>query len=203
MAEKVYVYGERVKDVTSHPAFRNQVRMAARFYDALHDPARRGVLTKPTDTGSAGYTHPFFTTPRGVDDLVADQRAIDRNRPPDEVDDAAARNAVPWHGGALLPNPQYGAAYRWFMQVGYPRIREIVLQNVASGLIYVNSSAEDLGNPEIRAELYLSQLASGQLAGYKRFVDECLAEHDLDGWTAPDLCSFDDLRQLRNGLLNG
>ncbi len=39
--------------------------------------------------------------------------------------------------------------------------------------------------------------------GYKAFVDQCLAEYDLDGWTVPDLSSFDDLRGRRNDLLNG
>jgi two-component FAD-dependent monooxygenase len=397
---EIYLYGERVKDVSSHPAFRNPVRMIARLYDALHDPEKRPVLTKPTDTGSDGYTHRFFTTPYSAEDLVADQAAIaawarmtygwmgrspdykasflgtlgansefyepfaanarrwyaesqeavlfwnhaivhppvDRNRPPDEVEDvyihaeeetdaglivsgakvvatgsalahhnfiahyglpvkkrefalvatvpmsahgvklicrpsysamaammgspfdyplssrldendtilvldkvlipwenifiygnlgkvqqftersgflerftfhgcirlavklefiagllakaveltgtkdfrgvqtrigevlawrnlfwalsdAAARNPVPWKNGAVLPNPQYGMAYRWFMQIGYPRVREIVLQDVASGLIYVNSSAEDFSNPEIRQ--YLDRFLRG------------------------------------------
>jgi aromatic ring hydroxylase len=493
---EIYIYGDRVKDVTSHPAFRNPVRMTARLYDALHAPATRDVLTVPTDTGSDGYTHSFFTTPHSVEDLVADQKAIaawarmsygwmgrspdykasflgtlganadfyepfadnarrwyresqekvlywnhaivhppvDRNRPPDEVadvfvhveketdagvvvsgakvvatgsalthynfiahyglpikdrkfalvatvpmgvpgmklicrpsytatsavmgspfdyplssrldendtilvldkvlipwenvfiygdvgkvqlftghsgfierftfhgctrvavklefiagllakalevtgtgdfrgvqarlgevlawrnlfwglSDAAARNPVPWRNGALLPNPQYGLAYRWFTQVGYPRIREIVLQDVASGLIYVNSGAEDFKNPDIRpyldkyvrgsngigsverakvmkllwdavgtefggrhelyernyagnhentrVELLFGQLAGGQVDEYKAFVDECLAEYDLDGWTVPDLSSFDDLRHARDDILNG
>ena len=35
---EIWIYGERVKDVTTHPAFRNTVRMIARLYDALHDP---------------------------------------------------------------------------------------------------------------------------------------------------------------------
>ncbi len=34
---EIWIYGERVKDVTTHPAFRNTVRMMARLYDALHD----------------------------------------------------------------------------------------------------------------------------------------------------------------------
>jgi two-component FAD-dependent monooxygenase len=492
---EIYIYGDRVKDVTSHPAFRNPIRMTARLYDALHDPAKRAVLTAPTDTGSDGWTHRFFTTPKSAEDLVADQRAIaewarmsygwmgrspdykaaflgtlganadfyepfsanarrwyresqekvlywnhaivhppvDRNLPPDQVEDvfihvqketdaglvvsgakvvatgsalthynfiahyglpvkkrefalvatvpmgapgmklicrpsytataavmgspfdyplssrldendtilvldkvlipwenvfiyghlgkvqlftgrsgfperftfhgctrlavkleflagllakaleitgtkdfrgvqtrlgevlawrnlfwafsdAAARNPVPWQNGAVLPNPQYGLAYRWFMQIGYPRIKEIVLQDVASGLIYVNSSAEDFANPDIRpyldkyvrgsngidsvertklmkllwdavgtefggrhelyernyagnhentrVELLSAQLANGQVDGYKAFVDECLAEYDLTGWTVPDLCSFDDLRMVRNSALN-
>ena len=37
---EVYIYGERVKDVTTHPAFRNTARMIARLYDALHDDKR-------------------------------------------------------------------------------------------------------------------------------------------------------------------
>ena len=38
---EIWIYGERVKDVTTHPAFRNTVRMIARLYDALHDPATK------------------------------------------------------------------------------------------------------------------------------------------------------------------
>ena len=63
---EVWIYGERVKDVTTHPAFRNAVRMTARLYDALHDPDRKQVLTTRTDTGSDGFTHKFFRTPRSV-----------------------------------------------------------------------------------------------------------------------------------------
>ena len=29
---EIYIYGERVKDVTTHPAFRNTTRMIARLY---------------------------------------------------------------------------------------------------------------------------------------------------------------------------
>jgi two-component FAD-dependent monooxygenase len=485
-----------VKDVTEHVAFRNPVRMTARLYDALHDPAKSGPLIAPTDTGGDGFTHKFFTTSRTVDDLVADQRAIaawarmsygwmgrspdykasflgtlganadfyepfadnarfwyresqekvlywnhaivhppvDRNRRPDDVkdvfihveketdaglvvsgakvvatgsalthynfiahyglpvkkrefalvatvpmgapgmklicrpsygataavmgspfdyplssrmdendtilvldkvlipwsnvfiygdlgkvqlfagksgfterftfhgctrlavklefiagllikaleitgsqdfrgvqsrlgevlawrslflalSDAAARNPVEWHNGALLPNPHYMGAYRWFMQVGYPRIREVILQDVASGLIYVNSSTDDFKNPDIRRyldtflrgsngidaeqrvkimkllwdavgsefggrhelyernyagnhentrlEMLFAQQASGEINDYTALVDECLAEYDLDGWTTPDLAAYDDLRRIRNGMLNG
>ncbi|MER6949261.1 4-hydroxyphenylacetate 3-hydroxylase N-terminal domain-containing protein [Nonomuraea sp. NPDC000554] len=492
----IYLYGERVKDVTTHPAFHNPARMVARLYDALHDPTTKDTLTCPTDTGSGGYTHRFFTTPHSAEDLVADQRAIaawarmsygwmgrspdykasflgtlganaefyepyadnarrwyresqekvlywnhaivhppvDRNRPPDEVadvfvhveketdaglivsgakvvatasalthynfvahygvpfkkrefalvatvpmgapgvklicrtsytasaavmgspfdyplssrldendtifvldkvlipwenvfiygdlgkvqmftgrsgfperftfhgctrlavkleflagllakaleitgvdefrgvqtrlgevlawrnlfwalSDAAARNPVDWVGGAVLPNPAYGMAYRWFMQSGYSRIKEIVQQDIASGLIYLNSSAEDFANPEIRpyldrflrgskgtsavervklmkllwdavgtefggrhelyernyagnhenvrTELLFAQIAGGEVDGYKAFVDQCLDEYDLSGWTVPDLSSFHDLRGVRNGLING
>jgi 4-hydroxyphenylacetate 3-monooxygenase len=68
---EVYIDGERVADVTAHPAFRNSVRSIARLYDALHDPAQQAVLTCPTDTGSGGYTHRYFRVPRSREDLVA------------------------------------------------------------------------------------------------------------------------------------
>lgn len=493
---EIYLYGDRISDVTGHAAFRNPSRMMARLYDALHDPAKQAVLTGPTDTGSGGYTHRFFTASRSSEDLIASQKAIaewsrlsygwmgrspdykasflgtlganagfykpfednarrwykesqekvlywnhafvhppvDRSLPPDEVadvfvhveretdaglivsgakvvatgsalthynfiahwglpikdkkfalvatvpmnapgmklicrpsysataavmgspfdyplssrldendtilvldkvlipwenvfiyghvakvqmftgnsgfneramfhgctrlavklefiagllvkaleingttefrgvqtrlgevlawrnlfwslSDAAAANPVSWKNGAVLPNPQYGMAYRWFMQLGYSRIREIVLQDVASGLIYINSSAEDFKNQDIRpyldkylrgsgniaaeqrvkvmkllwdsigsefggrhelyernysgnhentrTELYASQIAGGQIDEYKAFVEQCLGEYDLDGWTVPDLSTLDGAGRVRDDLLGG
>ena len=73
---EIYLYGDRVKDVTTHPAFRNSVRMTARLYDALHDKKTRDVLTCPTDTGNGGYTMRFFRSARSAKDLVADRDAI-------------------------------------------------------------------------------------------------------------------------------
>jgi amino acid adenylation domain-containing protein len=73
---EVWIYGERVKDVTLHPAFRNQARMVARMYDALHDPRTTAQLTCTTDTGSGGYTHPFFKASHSVDEMVATRDAI-------------------------------------------------------------------------------------------------------------------------------
>ncbi len=493
---EVYVYGERVRDVTKHPAFRNAALMTARLYDALHDPDRRDVLTTRTDTGSNGYTHKFFRTPRTVQELVEDREAIaewarltygwmgrspdykaaflgtlganadfyapyqenarrwyresqekvlywnhaiihppvDRHRSAEEVEDvfvhveketdsglivsgakvvatgsaithfnfishyglplkkrefaivatvpmtapglkllcrpsygaaaammgspfdyplssrldendtifvldkvfipwenvflygdaeqvnsfapksgflerltfqgcirlavkidfiaglllkavemtgtrdfrgvqarvgevlawrnmfwaltdAAARNPQEWRDGALLPRLDYGMAYRWFMTIGYPRIKEIVEQDVASALIYVSSSADDFKNPQIRPyldkyvrgshghdsvsrvklmkllwdavgtefggrhELYernfsgnheavrtdilMVQEATGQTEQYRGFAEQCLNEYDLDGWTVPDLDSFESLRAARKAAFNG
>jgi 4-hydroxyphenylacetate 3-monooxygenase len=73
---EIWIYGERVKDVTTHPAFRNTARMIARLYDALHDPARKDVLTAPTDTGSGGYTHKFYLPSRNAEEMVAARDAI-------------------------------------------------------------------------------------------------------------------------------
>src|SRR4029077_15556560 len=72
----VYLYGERVKDVTTHPAFRNTPRMVARLYDALHDPKRKTKLLVRTDTGNGGMTHAFFKAPKTPEDLLAGRTAI-------------------------------------------------------------------------------------------------------------------------------
>jgi 4-hydroxyphenylacetate 3-monooxygenase len=72
---EIWIYGERVKDVTTHPAFRNTVRMLARLYDALHDQ-RKSVLCTETDTGSGGYTHKFYRATRTAEELVAARDAI-------------------------------------------------------------------------------------------------------------------------------
>src|SRR3954451_15415109 len=72
----VFIYGERVKDVTKHPAFRNTARMVARLYDALHDPKRNDKLLVPTDTGNGGMTHAFFKAPKTTADLLKGRDAI-------------------------------------------------------------------------------------------------------------------------------
>jgi len=73
---EIYLHGERVKNYTEHPAFRNSIRMTARLYDALHTGEHVDKLTTPTDTGNGGVTMPFFRTPKSADDLRADRDAI-------------------------------------------------------------------------------------------------------------------------------
>ncbi|MGH7356423.1 MAG: 4-hydroxyphenylacetate 3-hydroxylase family protein, partial [Candidatus Rokuibacteriota bacterium] len=94
---EVWIYGERVPDVTAHPAFRNPARMLARLYDALHEPSMQPVLTCPTDTGSGGYTHKYFCTPKSAADLVEARDAIA----------AWARLTYGWMGRS----PDYKAAF--------------------------------------------------------------------------------------------
>jgi 4-hydroxyphenylacetate 3-monooxygenase len=73
---EVWLYGERVDDVTTHPAFRNSARSLARLYDALHDPAQQEQLTAPTDTGSGGFTHPMYKVAHSREDLAAMREAV-------------------------------------------------------------------------------------------------------------------------------
>jgi 4-hydroxyphenylacetate 3-monooxygenase len=73
---EVYIYGERVRDVTTHPAMRNAAASMAKLYDALHEDKTHAVLTAPTDTGSNGYTHQFFKAARSRDEVIAQRDAI-------------------------------------------------------------------------------------------------------------------------------
>src|SRR5690349_24678296 len=72
---EIWIYGERVKDVTTHPAFRNTARMMARLYDALHGEHKATLCTE-TDTGSGGYTHRFYQASCNVEEMVASRVAI-------------------------------------------------------------------------------------------------------------------------------
>lgn len=71
---EIYIYGERVKDVTTHPAFRNSARMVARWYERFHENAAE--IGVPCDNGSGKVTHPFFLGSRTSDDLVKSKQAI-------------------------------------------------------------------------------------------------------------------------------
>ena len=71
---EVWIYGERVKNIAEHPAFRNSARMIARMYDAMHDESRRELLTAPNDSG--GFTHRYFLAPKTVEEQVAARDAV-------------------------------------------------------------------------------------------------------------------------------
>ena len=94
---EVYIYGERVADVTAHPAFRNAAVSVSKLYDALHAEKTKAVLTAPTDTGSGGYTHKFFKAARVREDLLGQRDAIA----------AWARMTYGWMGRSL----DYKAAF--------------------------------------------------------------------------------------------
>lgn len=73
---EVYINGERVRDITTHPAFSNSAISMAKLYDALHDPEQKQILCWPTDTGNNGYTHKFFRYARSAEELKEQQDAI-------------------------------------------------------------------------------------------------------------------------------
>ncbi|MDN3297027.1 4-hydroxyphenylacetate 3-hydroxylase N-terminal domain-containing protein [Streptomyces ficellus] len=65
---EIWLDGERVEDVTSHPAFRNTAASVARLYDLAHDSAHTPVLTQ-------GGVHRAYAIPRSYEDLVARRAA--------------------------------------------------------------------------------------------------------------------------------
>src|SRR5918992_5320892 len=65
---EVYLRGERVKDVTTHPATRNGARIIARLLDMQHDPELRDEMTytSPTTADRVGLS---FIMPHKLSDL--------------------------------------------------------------------------------------------------------------------------------------
>ena len=70
----VYIGGEKVDDVTRHPAFRNAAATVAGIYDLKADPANRDVMTYEED----GARHSiYFLRAKTRDDL---QRRMEGHR---------------------------------------------------------------------------------------------------------------------------
>ncbi|GAA1372288.1 4-hydroxyphenylacetate 3-hydroxylase family protein [Streptomyces beijiangensis] len=65
---EIWLDGERVKDVTTHPAFRNTAASIAGLYDLAHSSEHSATLTE-------GGVHRAFAIPRGYQDLVARRKA--------------------------------------------------------------------------------------------------------------------------------
>src|SRR6202161_3545914 len=60
-----------------------------------------------------------------------------------------AGTTTAWTPGDVLPNLDYGLAYRVASNLIYPRLKEIIENTLASALIYLPSSALDLKVPEL------------------------------------------------------
>ena len=64
----VYVGGERVADVTAHPAFRRAAQSVAAIYDLKRAPAQRDTLSY--EEGGELFSM-YYLLPRSRDDLYA------------------------------------------------------------------------------------------------------------------------------------
>ena len=124
---EIWLYGERVADVTTHPGFRNTARMIARLYDALHHLDTKDVLTIETDTGSGGYTQRYFRAPRSWEEQLTARDAIA----------AWARLTYGWLGrapdykgaflGTLGANAEFYTPYQENARAWYKKAQERVL----------------------------------------------------------------------------
>jgi len=70
---EVWLRGERVEDVTRHPAFRAPIQQIAQLYDMQHDPQYAEVLTRPGPNGPVGTA---FVAPKSYEDLVGRREAF-------------------------------------------------------------------------------------------------------------------------------
>lgn len=68
------------------------------------------------------------------------------------LSDAMAKSNVEWNG-MVQPDARFGTAYRTISQIAYPAIKNIIEASVTSGLIYLNSHADDFKNAELRPYL--------------------------------------------------
>ncbi len=74
-ARCVYLEGERVPDVTRHPAFAAGVQTIAQLYDFAHDPAHRDLMTFPSPRDGRPVNKAWLI-PRTREDLAARRHAI-------------------------------------------------------------------------------------------------------------------------------
>ncbi|SDQ22153.1 4-hydroxyphenylacetate 3-monooxygenase [Virgibacillus subterraneus] len=69
----VYIHGERVDDVTEHPAFKNVIKSMAKLYDLQYEKQDKMLYTSPTTGEKVGKT---FLQPKTVEDLIARREAM-------------------------------------------------------------------------------------------------------------------------------
>ena len=80
------------------------------------------------------------------------------------LSDAMVRDPKPWIKDYVLPNMDPGNAYQIIATMAYTKVKYLIEQTVASGLIYLNSHSSDFKNEEIRP--YLDRYLRGS-NGYK------------------------------------
>lgn len=69
----IYIHGERVNDVTEHPAFKNVIKSMANLYDLQYEKPEKMLYTSPTTGDKVGMT---FLQPRSIEDLIKRREAI-------------------------------------------------------------------------------------------------------------------------------
>src|SRR5215831_12609906 len=70
---RVWLMGQRVEDVTTHPALAGCARSVAAVYDLQHDPTYHDLLTMPSPTTGQPVSLAYLL-PRSVDDLARQRR---------------------------------------------------------------------------------------------------------------------------------
>ena len=72
---EVWIGGERVQDVTEHPAFRGSIQGISGFFDWQHSHAEECIIADPVSNRPTGISH---LIPRSADDLCRRHRGLER-----------------------------------------------------------------------------------------------------------------------------
>jgi 4-hydroxyphenylacetate 3-monooxygenase len=75
---------------------------------------------------------------------------------------------MPWTEGAVLPNMDAALAYQVLAPEAYVQVKNLIEKTVASGLIYLNSHADDFKTPELRGYLDRYLRGSGGIEAVDR-----------------------------------
>jgi 4-hydroxyphenylacetate 3-monooxygenase len=118
-----------------------------------------GLFIKATEiTGSRGF--------RGVEANIGE--AIAWRNAMWGLSDAMAGTAAPWTGGCVLPGTEPASAYQVLAPEAYVQIKALIEKTIASGLIYLNSHAQDFKTPELRKYLDLYVRGSDGVTAMER-----------------------------------
>jgi aromatic ring hydroxylase len=63
---------------------------------------------------------------------------------------AMVKGAQKWEDGTYVPNTEAASVYRVLGGQLYPKVRDIFQKDIASALIYTNSTAKDWQNADLR-----------------------------------------------------
>src|SRR4051812_19349383 len=73
----VYLDGDKVEDVSTHPAFAGAAQSVAGLFDIANDPLNRDLMTYPSPRDGRPVNR-SWQTPRSRDDLIARRKAHKR-----------------------------------------------------------------------------------------------------------------------------
>ncbi len=144
--ENVFVYGdlEKANSFYHHSGFLGRFTFQAITRLAVKLDFILGLLLKATEIAG---TNEFRGVQAQIGEVVVWRNICWA------LSDAQIQAATPWGDGYLLPNQEYGSTVRVYGPEIYAKIKHIIYQVVASGLIYQNSHVQDWGVEELRPYL--------------------------------------------------
>ena len=160
---EVWLEGERVEDVTTHPKMRRMAETLAGIYDLQHDPKLQEKMTFRSPTSGEPVALSYLV-PENMDDLMRRRRALEivaeschglLGRTPDYVNIqlTATRQMADFYGEK---NPEFASRLREYH--GYVRERDLCLTHA-------------FGHPQVNRSVGLSELHDPYVA--VGVVDTC------------------------------